>query len=48
MTHGYFGVDLERVWTTVERDLPGFAAQIKAMVAALDENAANDDKPPGG
>ena len=48
VTHGYFDVDLQRVWTTVERDLPGFATQIRAMVLALDADATNDQTPPAG
>ena len=47
-THGYFDVDLERVWATVERDLPGFAMQLRGMLAALDSDAANDQTPPSG
>ena len=37
VTHGYFDVDLNRIWTTVERDLPTFAAQIRAMLQELGE-----------
>ena len=48
VTHGYFDVDLGRVWVTVEGDLPGFAAQIRAMLLVLDADAANDEKPAGG
>lgn len=28
LSHGYFAVDLELVWKTVERDIPELAAQI--------------------
>lgn len=29
IVHGYFKVDLEIVWKTVQRDLPGFHAQVR-------------------
>lgn len=33
LAHGYFGIDIERVWTTVERDLPKLKEQIAAILA---------------
>lgn len=34
VAHGYFKVDYEIVWRTLHRDLPGFHAQIVALMAA--------------
>lgn len=34
--HGYFNVGLDRVWSTVETDLPPFEAQLRALQASLD------------
>jgi uncharacterized protein with HEPN domain len=35
VTHGYFTVDLERVWTTIQSDLPPFEAQLRELAAHL-------------
>ncbi|EIJ36180.1 HepT-like ribonuclease domain-containing protein [Thiothrix nivea] len=35
LSHGYFKVDLERVWQTAERDLPALHAQISQLLAEL-------------
>jgi len=35
LAHGYFKVDLEIVWNTIHRDLPGLYAQVKAAVRRL-------------
>lgn len=32
VAHGYFSVDLELVWATIQTDLPELAAQISAML----------------
>jgi uncharacterized protein with HEPN domain len=32
LVHEYFGVDLEEVWATVERDLPSLKAQVQALL----------------
>ena len=32
LAHDYFGIDIERVWTTVEIDLPALKAKIAAIV----------------
>ena len=37
ITHDYCGIDLLRVWTTVQNDLPGFAVQVRAMLLELDD-----------
>lgn len=34
LSHGYFSVDLELVWKTVERDIPELEAQILPLVRA--------------
>lgn len=36
LAHGYFKVDLEIVWRTVERDLPTLESEIKTVILALD------------
>jgi len=36
LVHEYFGIDLEEVWTTVERDLPLLKAQITAILRELE------------
>ena len=35
LAHGYFKVDLEIVWNTIHRDLPGLARQIADVLDAL-------------
>ncbi len=35
LTHGYFGVDLDRVWTTIQNDLPPFEATLRRLLASL-------------
>lgn len=37
LTHGYFTVDLERVWATVQNDLPSFGALLRALLKDLRE-----------
>ena len=32
VVHEYFGVDLEEVWTTVQRDLPALKVQVRALL----------------
>jgi uncharacterized protein with HEPN domain len=34
LTHGYFSVDLERVWTTIQNDLPPFEATLRRLLAS--------------
>jgi uncharacterized protein with HEPN domain len=36
LVHEYFGVDLEEVWKTVERDLPTLRQQIEALVKRME------------
>ncbi|WP_438318899.1 HepT-like ribonuclease domain-containing protein [Candidatus Caldatribacterium sp. SIUC1] len=35
LVHRYFGVDLEEVWKTVEKDLPGLKRKIETLVSKL-------------
>jgi uncharacterized protein with HEPN domain len=35
LAHGYFTVDLEVVWKTIQLDLPGLAAQIRRLIKGL-------------
>lgn len=37
VVHEYFGVDLQEVWRTVERDLPVLKRQTEALVKRLEE-----------
>jgi uncharacterized protein with HEPN domain len=37
LVHEYFGVDLQEVWKTVERDLPILQQQIEALVKRLED-----------
>lgn len=36
LVHGYFGVDLEEVWQTVERDLPAVKKSIEELLRELE------------
>jgi len=36
LAHDYFGIDIEQVWATVERDLPALKSQIEAILHDLD------------
>jgi len=36
LVHEYFGVDLEEVWKTVERDLPTFKKAVEALLKQLE------------
>lgn len=44
LAHGYFKVDIEIVWKTIERDLPVLAKQIDELVADVTTN--NPDSNP--
>ena len=35
LVHGYFDVDLELIWATVERDIPGLRKQIAAILEGM-------------
>jgi uncharacterized protein with HEPN domain len=37
LVHEYFGVDLQEVWRTVERDLPVLKHQIEALLKRLED-----------
>jgi len=39
LVHEYFGVDLEEVWRTVEKDLPVLKHQIEALVKRLEDQS---------
>lgn len=36
LVHEYFGVDLEEVWLTVERDLPALKQQVEDLLRRLE------------
>ncbi len=38
VAHGYFSVDLEIVWKTVQTDLPELESQIRVLIDELSEN----------
>jgi uncharacterized protein with HEPN domain len=35
LVHRYFGIDLDAVWTVVERDLPSFKRAVAAILSEL-------------
>lgn len=35
LVHGYFGIDLDEVWNTARRDLPGLREQISSLLDVL-------------
>jgi len=37
IVHDYLGIDLEAIWSVVERDLPGLAAAVERMVRAIEQ-----------
>ena len=39
VAHGYFKVDLEIVWRTIHRDLPGLYQQLRALAEDLPRDA---------
>jgi uncharacterized protein with HEPN domain len=40
LAHGYFAIDVDRVWLTITRDLPAVKERLAAIIAAID--AAGD------
>lgn len=46
VSHGYFKVDLDIVWTTIHSDLPGLRAQVCAVLAALPGHLDQDGMKP--
>ncbi len=38
VAHGYFKVDLEVVWNTIEKDLPQLEAQVAEVLASLGQD----------
>lgn len=37
LSHGYFSVDLDRVWTAIHANLPGFAASVRALLQEVEQ-----------
>ena len=37
LIHGYFDVDVDLLWDTVERDIPTLESQIRAILETLPE-----------
>jgi uncharacterized protein with HEPN domain len=35
LIHGYFGVDIDKVWLTAQEDLPVLKGEVKKILAAL-------------
>jgi uncharacterized protein with HEPN domain len=49
LAHGYFSVDLARVWASIHTDLPPFEAQVLALLVKLDQPSRDDPaEPPAG
>lgn len=42
LVHEYFDVDLEEVWVTVERDLPGLKDTVQHILGQLASDPEND------
>ena len=40
VAHGYFKVDLDLVWRTIHKDLPGLYMQLRALVDGLPRDGA--------
>ncbi len=38
LAHGCFGIDVERVWATVEKDLPRLKGRIRSIVAEMPDD----------
>jgi uncharacterized protein with HEPN domain len=36
LVHDYFGIDVERVWRTLDRDLPAIRKQLDSILSGLD------------
>ncbi len=36
MVHNYLGIDLDRVWDVIERDLPPLRARVEAILEELE------------
>ena len=45
VAHGYFKVDLEIVWRTIQSDLPALYAQVRARAAVLSGGSHQTDAP---
>ena len=41
LAHGYFKIDLDIVWNTIQSDLPGLAHQVQELVVALDNDVGS-------
>lgn len=46
LAHGYFKVDLEIVWKTIQNNLPGLHAQITEVSAVLSRNSDQEEREP--
>ena len=44
VTHGYFAIDLDQIWTTVEVDLPTLGVRLLALLATLTPDGGPSDK----
>lgn len=42
IAHGYFKLDYEIVWRTIERDLPGLLARVRHVQASIHDGSAKD------
>jgi uncharacterized protein with HEPN domain len=43
--HGYWSIDLDVVFTTAERQLPGFAADLRRILALVEVAGVDSDDP---
>ena len=42
LVHRYFGIDLDEVWSTVEKDLPVLREAVKSVLAQIGKNGSED------
>ena len=51
LVHGYLGINLERVWQIVERDLPPVRTAVEAMrgeISGIDDEPSTPSQPQAG
>lgn len=44
VAHGYFEVDLELVWKTIHKDLPGLYEQVQDVLEDLSQEGGDDEE----
>ena len=44
VSHFYFGIDFEKVWLVVKKDIPHFKPLVKQILAELQQNDPHEDE----